>query len=100
MLICGTIFNPIGFSLFIIGTIANLHYLLSIPTYNAALCGKFGAQRKICPTAAPCYASSILTPNFLTRLLLISLSEAILRNASVALYGTPHCLDQFLKKLR
>src|SRR5690606_41788756 len=24
--------------------------------HNAALCGKFGAQRKICPTAAPCYA--------------------------------------------
>jgi hypothetical protein len=23
---------------------------------NAALCGKFAAQRKICPTAAPCYA--------------------------------------------
>jgi hypothetical protein len=23
-------------------------------SYNAALTGKFGAQRKICPSAAPC----------------------------------------------
>ena len=30
---------------------------------NAALCGKFGAQRKICPTAAPCYAN---LPAYLT----------------------------------
>lgn len=30
---------------------------------NAALCGKFGAQRKICPTAAPCYAI-LLAPSF------------------------------------
>jgi hypothetical protein len=29
---------------------------------NAALCGKFGAQRKICPTAALCY---LLLPAFL-----------------------------------
>lgn len=28
--------------------------LLPRSTHNAALCGKFGAQRKICPTAAPC----------------------------------------------
>ena len=23
--------------------------------HNAALCGKFGAQRETCPTAVPCY---------------------------------------------
>jgi hypothetical protein len=31
--------------------------------FNAALCGKFEAQRKICPTAAPRYAS---LPAYLT----------------------------------
>lgn len=33
--------------------------LILILLSNAALCGKFGAQQKICPTAAPCYISIV-----------------------------------------
>ena len=33
----------------------NVNYHLAyFQLYNAALCGKFEAQRKICPTAASC----------------------------------------------